>query len=212
MPQRIVFEGKAHEFPDDFTDAEISAALGQDDEPGGSAPSGAALGLATASAALPAVVAGGKRLLEEVATRPNFGAGVQKLLGSLPMVGVSARRANVGAQLYDVARGRQSVPAAALDAARNELGQQAIARAPGLLQKLALKAAPRVAGLTGMTAGPIGLGLAAALAGKDAYDYFSSHEPLPRGERLSQREQLERARRAILLRELEARQAELESR
>lgn len=34
MPKRIEFEGKVHEFPDDFTDADIAKALGPAEKPG----------------------------------------------------------------------------------------------------------------------------------------------------------------------------------
>jgi hypothetical protein len=44
MPKRIEFEGKVHEFPDDFSDADIAAALGGGSDAPAQPPTGATIG------------------------------------------------------------------------------------------------------------------------------------------------------------------------
>jgi hypothetical protein len=118
-------------------------------------------GLAAAGAVLPAVVAGGKRAIEEIATHPNVAGAGQRLanLGGMPL-----RTLSTGKQIIDVVTGKQSPAAAVGDAVRNEVGTQVLTRAPGLLQQLALRLAPKMSGMTGVGAGGAMIGAAVPAA------------------------------------------------
>jgi hypothetical protein len=138
--------------------------------------------LGAAGVAIPAVMSGARRVVEEVATHPRMGAVVGKL--------------SAAKQLYDVASGRQSLPRAAQDLAVNE-GARRIGTP--LIQKIALKVAPKIG--TGVAASGLLATAGAGLALNDARKFFTSHDPVPYRDRLSQREQIERA---IMLRQLAA--------
>jgi hypothetical protein len=98
-----------------------------------------------------------KRAVEELATNPKVAGAGKKLtrLGGLPL-----RQVSTAKQVYDVMTGKQDIGSAAVDAVRNEVGQQVVQRAPGLLQRIALKVAPRLAGASGIFGGGALLGTA----------------------------------------------------
>lgn len=73
MPKRVEFEGVVHEFPDDFTDAEIASALGGDQPAQGKASMPATPGVAAgvgAAAIAPGILAGVNTTVNAVARNP----------------------------------------------------------------------------------------------------------------------------------------------
>jgi hypothetical protein len=77
MPQRIEFEGAIHEFPDDFTDADIAAALGEPSSPPSARGGGATTTALGMTAAAPVI----ERLGLELATSPHVTKAVKAATG-----------------------------------------------------------------------------------------------------------------------------------
>lgn len=71
MPRRVQLDGAVHEFPDDATDDEIAAALGDSEPP---RSDGTGLALAATRAAVPGV----RQIVEEVATHPGIVSGATR--------------------------------------------------------------------------------------------------------------------------------------
>ena len=90
MPQRIRFEGQVHVFPDDFTDADIAAALS--DSPVSERQAGSSVGPAGVLAA-EGVRRGVERVGLQVATSPNLSRVVNA--ASKPAAGMVARAVGV---------------------------------------------------------------------------------------------------------------------
>jgi hypothetical protein len=151
MPQRIEFEGKLHEFPDDFTDADIAAALGSvehvDRRASGGSPSGTstAIGVPAAVLAGRGLASGAVRAGEEIATSPLMGRLVKAATGRATgaIVGaVAGHGATGGAIGYGIgeAASQPAVQTALTAAARSGGGMLA-----------------RLGGLASRYAGPVGV-------------------------------------------------------
>jgi hypothetical protein len=138
MPQRIKFEGTVHVFPNDFSDADISAALGSGSEsPRGS--SGSVLGPvigAASNAGRNALVHAG----EEIATAPAVGKAVGML--SKPVAQAAARAIGVTGGLPGYVAGE-----ALSNPAVGKAAEAGIRGSGGLLAKVAGSEAAKV--LTG---------------------------------------------------------------
>jgi len=170
MPQRIEFEGTVHEFPDDFTDDDIAAALGG---PSGGGQEGQS-SRRVPDAMLPGVVSYGvAKALPGMVAAANQGAGIAGKVAASRLT----RSAVPGMLALEVARdlGRGDVSGAARTAA----GGAAVAAVPKVVKKVqqatrpaggpAVRgalgrfvpnpggAATRVAGAIAKYAGPIGL-------------------------------------------------------
>lgn len=158
----------------------------------GNAPGMIAGALGTAAAAAPALVSGGRRLIEEVATNKNVpGIGkkiMDKIGGATPL-----RKLSYGKQIYDVVTGKDSPMKAIADTARNEIGQQVITRAPGLVQKAALRIAPRLASLSGAAVSGVATGAAVPMALLAAMKHDQQRDTSHVGEGDSLADQIARA-------------------
>jgi hypothetical protein len=142
MPQRVEFDGEVHEFPDDFTDADIEAALGGAAPQAAPEQSGSALSvggpLAGLMAAAPGIVSG-----VNAAARAGGPALAGALKGRMGQAGMAGAALTAGTQLT---RGDFS------GAAATGAGAVAATQAPkaiGVLQKLT---APSV----GLIRNPVG--------------------------------------------------------
>ena len=94
---------------------------------------------ATGTALGPAALAGGKRLVEEIATNPNIGKASTLARKFIPGAGGGL---SVLDALRGVVTGRKSVPQAATGVARDAAGSWALSRVPGLVQRGAQALAP----------------------------------------------------------------------
>jgi hypothetical protein len=125
---------------------EGATANDQDNDRGLAGTAGA---LAAAGVAVPAALRLGTRIAEQVATSPNVGT-ASRLLRNF------GRPLNAVDAVIGVATGRKSIGSAARDAAIGE----AVTRTPSILQRIALRLAPRLAATSGITTGGAMAGLA----------------------------------------------------
>jgi hypothetical protein len=119
----------------------------------------AAAGAMAGAAVVPGAVRIAQRAIEEVATNPHIG----KLAG--PAARMIGRGAGAVENVAGVITGRKSIG----KAARDQAVYEGIARAPGLLQRIAASVAPRVAALSGgIAAAPLVIGSALMQSGDRA--------------------------------------------